>query len=209
MKELKFFVCTHCGNLAGMVYNSGVPMICCGEPMKELVPNTVDAAGEGSPDPVGGPADRAGRPAQGAGRRRRAQGCLCPGRRRQGRGRLRLLQPPRPVEDRAVSQPAEVRPKNHRSARASGRFFVGLSQTARIFSPLRRLRRHLPRTRGRLPSQSRRPCGRLASSPGGRPCGRLASSPGGRAKFTPVNKGKLCGKMNFFAALPYHKLFRD
>ena len=46
MKELKFFVCTHCGNLAGMVYNSGVPMICCGEPMKELVPNTVDAAGE-------------------------------------------------------------------------------------------------------------------------------------------------------------------
>ena len=107
MKELKFFVCTHCGNLAGMVYSSGVPMICCGEPMKELVPNTVDAAGEkhkpvvsveGStvtvavglgcpphdrrpPDPVGGPADRAGRPAQGAGRQRRAQGRLCPGRR--------------------------------------------------------------------------------------------------------------------------------
>ncbi|HJB59056.1 MAG TPA: desulfoferrodoxin [Candidatus Faecalibacterium faecipullorum] len=46
MKELKFFLCTHCGNLAGMVYSSGVPMICCGEPMKELVPNTVDAAGE-------------------------------------------------------------------------------------------------------------------------------------------------------------------
>ena len=23
MKELKFFVCTHCGNLAGMVYSSG------------------------------------------------------------------------------------------------------------------------------------------------------------------------------------------
>ena len=46
MKELKFFVCPHCGNLAGMVYSSGVPMICCGEPMKELVPNTVDAAGE-------------------------------------------------------------------------------------------------------------------------------------------------------------------
>ena len=32
MKELKFFVCNHCGNLAGMVYSSGVPMICCGEP---------------------------------------------------------------------------------------------------------------------------------------------------------------------------------
>ena len=51
--------------------------------------------------------------------------------------------------------------------------------------PLRRLRRHLPRTRGRLPSQSRRPCG------------RLASSPGGRAKCTPVGKGKLCGKTKF------------
>ena len=53
------------------------------------------------------------------------------------------------------------------------------------FGPLRRLRRHLPRTRGRLPSQSRRPCG------------RLASSPGGRAKFTSVGKWKVCGKMNF------------
>ena len=53
------------------------------------------------------------------------------------------------------------------------------------FCPLRRLRRHLPRTRGRLPSQSRRPCG------------RLASSPGGRAKCTPVGKGKLCGKTKF------------
>ena len=42
------------------------------------------------------------------------------------------------------------------------------------------------RTRGRLPSQSRRPCG------------RLASSPGGRAKYTPVSKGKLCGKTKFF-----------
>ena len=41
------------------------------------------------------------------------------------------------------------------------------------------------RTRGRLPSQSRRPCG------------RLASSPGGRAKFTPVGRGKPCGKINF------------
>ena len=50
--------------------------------------------------------------------------------------------------------------------------------------PLRRLRRHLPRTRGSLPSQSRRPCG------------RLASSPAGRAKFTSVDRGKLCGKVN-------------
>ena len=36
-----------------------------------------------------------------------------------------------------------------------------------------------------------------------------ASSPGGRAKFTLMDRGKLCGKMNFFAALTYHKLCRN
>ena len=46
MKDLKFYVCTHCGNLIETIHSSGVPMICCGEPMKELVPNTVEAAGE-------------------------------------------------------------------------------------------------------------------------------------------------------------------
>ncbi len=42
----KFFVCKHCGNLVGMIFNSGVPMVCCGENMTELVPNTTDAAQE-------------------------------------------------------------------------------------------------------------------------------------------------------------------
>ena len=46
MKALKFYVCTPCGNLIETIHSSGVPMICCGEPMKELVPNTVEAAGE-------------------------------------------------------------------------------------------------------------------------------------------------------------------
>ena len=41
MKDLKFYVCTHCGNLIETIHSSGVPMICCGEPM-----NTVEAAGE-------------------------------------------------------------------------------------------------------------------------------------------------------------------
>lgn len=44
--EQKFFICKHCGNLAGMINSSGVPMICCGEPMTELIPNTSDGAGE-------------------------------------------------------------------------------------------------------------------------------------------------------------------
>ena len=46
MAERKFFICKHCGNIIGMIYDSGVPVVCCGEPMTELVPNTVDAAVE-------------------------------------------------------------------------------------------------------------------------------------------------------------------
>lgn len=45
-KEHKFYRCRHCGNLVGLIENAGVPMICCGEPMEELKPNTVDAAQE-------------------------------------------------------------------------------------------------------------------------------------------------------------------
>lgn len=46
MSETKFFVCKHCGNLIGMIENSGVPVVCCGEKMTELVANTVDASVE-------------------------------------------------------------------------------------------------------------------------------------------------------------------
>jgi len=46
VNKQKFFICRHCGNLVGMVNNAGVPMICCGAKMQELVPNTVDAAQE-------------------------------------------------------------------------------------------------------------------------------------------------------------------
>jgi len=42
----KFFLCKHCGNLIGMVENKGVPLVCCGENMTELVPNTVEASAE-------------------------------------------------------------------------------------------------------------------------------------------------------------------
>ncbi|MEA5050222.1 MAG: desulfoferrodoxin family protein [Oscillospiraceae bacterium] len=44
MSENRFYVCKHCGNLVGMIRNSGVPIICCGEPMTELVPGSVDAS---------------------------------------------------------------------------------------------------------------------------------------------------------------------
>ena len=44
--ELKFYVCKHCGNIIAFVKSSGVPVVCCGEKMQELVPNTTDAAQE-------------------------------------------------------------------------------------------------------------------------------------------------------------------
>ncbi len=43
---MQFFLCEECGNLVGMIHNSGAPMTCCGQKMKELTPNTVDAAKE-------------------------------------------------------------------------------------------------------------------------------------------------------------------
>ncbi|MCI1931524.1 MAG: desulfoferrodoxin [Clostridia bacterium] len=42
----KFFICEHCKNLITFINNSGVPVVCCGQKMTELVPNTVDAAVE-------------------------------------------------------------------------------------------------------------------------------------------------------------------
>ena len=42
----KFYICEHCGNLVGMIHDSGVPMMCCGQKMTALLPNTVEASGE-------------------------------------------------------------------------------------------------------------------------------------------------------------------
>ncbi len=42
----KFYVCEVCGNMAGKIMDSGVPLVCCGRPMKELTANSTDAAGE-------------------------------------------------------------------------------------------------------------------------------------------------------------------
>lgn len=44
--EQKFFICKTCGNIIAMVKESGVPIECCGEPMAELIPGTVDASQE-------------------------------------------------------------------------------------------------------------------------------------------------------------------
>lgn len=43
---MKFYVCKHCGNIIVYAKNKGVPVMCCGEKMSELVPGSVDAATE-------------------------------------------------------------------------------------------------------------------------------------------------------------------
>ena len=42
----KFYRCAHCGNIIAFVNSGGVPVMCCGEKMQEIVPGTVDAAVE-------------------------------------------------------------------------------------------------------------------------------------------------------------------
>ena len=42
----KFFICEQCGNLIGMINDSGVPMMCCGEEMTKLEPGVVEASHE-------------------------------------------------------------------------------------------------------------------------------------------------------------------
>ena len=42
--NVKFYRCNHCGNIAVKVVDSGVPLVCCGEEMELLVPDTQDAA---------------------------------------------------------------------------------------------------------------------------------------------------------------------
>lgn len=44
--EMKFKRCSHCGQIIAMVEDKGVPIICCGEPMAELIPGTTEAATE-------------------------------------------------------------------------------------------------------------------------------------------------------------------
>ena len=43
---VKFFKCKHCGNVIIKLHDSKVPVMCCGEKMVELIPNTTDASGE-------------------------------------------------------------------------------------------------------------------------------------------------------------------
>ena len=42
----KFYKCTVCGNMLGLIYNGKGPLECCNKNMKELVANTEEASTE-------------------------------------------------------------------------------------------------------------------------------------------------------------------
>ena len=44
--ELKFYRCKICGKIIAIVKDTGVPTICCGEEMEQIIPGTTDASVE-------------------------------------------------------------------------------------------------------------------------------------------------------------------
>lgn len=44
--EFKFYRCKHCGQIVAIVKGTGVPVICCGEPMQEIKAGEMDASVE-------------------------------------------------------------------------------------------------------------------------------------------------------------------
>ena len=42
--EMKFYRCATCGQIVAIVKKTGVPVVCCGKPMQEMVPGTTDAS---------------------------------------------------------------------------------------------------------------------------------------------------------------------
>ena len=45
-EKLQVYKCEACGNIVEVLHGGGGELVCCGEPMKLLVENTVDAAKE-------------------------------------------------------------------------------------------------------------------------------------------------------------------
>lgn len=42
--EMKFYRCKVCGQIVAIVKKTGVPLVCCGKMMEEIVPGMVDAS---------------------------------------------------------------------------------------------------------------------------------------------------------------------
>ncbi|HHT38831.1 MAG TPA: desulfoferrodoxin [Mollicutes bacterium] len=43
---MHFFKCNICGNIVELVKNGGGELVCCGEPMEKMLPNTTDEGNE-------------------------------------------------------------------------------------------------------------------------------------------------------------------
>lgn len=44
--SVKYLKCGHCGNIVSVLDDGGVPVMCCGQGMEELLPGVTDAAAE-------------------------------------------------------------------------------------------------------------------------------------------------------------------
>lgn len=44
--EIKYYICDTCKKIIAIVKDTQVPTVCCGKPMRELIPGTTDAAVE-------------------------------------------------------------------------------------------------------------------------------------------------------------------
>ena len=44
--EMEFYRCAHCGQIVAVVKKTGVPIVCCGQPMQKIVPGESDGAYE-------------------------------------------------------------------------------------------------------------------------------------------------------------------
>lgn len=42
--EQKFLKCEKCGNIVATIYQSGVPIMCCGQKMQQIIPGSVEAS---------------------------------------------------------------------------------------------------------------------------------------------------------------------
>jgi len=46
MTTPKFYICEHCGNIITKIHDAGVPVVCCGQKMTEIIPGSVEASTE-------------------------------------------------------------------------------------------------------------------------------------------------------------------
>ena len=44
--DMKFYRCETCGQIVAIVKPTKIPVMCCGKPMKEIIPGSTDAAAE-------------------------------------------------------------------------------------------------------------------------------------------------------------------